>query len=334
MRTKKSGVLSQLFIAGIAPFIFACASANTEEVADGYFEQAAPGEEVTTEALVEDIAFEEAPSMQGYELAEQATPELEAKIAEAQAAVEQEKPAPVVTPYMAPAPPKVATVKKVQQPKAEPKPVAEALPQAVVRNGSTLNRFYFARKGDTAESVAELVYGSTDRAAEIVGWNGPTENWVAGAPLYYRSEAMPEDKNLVSYYFEKGIASEEVVAEAGEDLKDIALRRYGSADSWPELAAASGIRGYSITPGMAIKAYPHFKNAPAIEEKVVAQNPEPTRQPAAVVKPKTRAQMASAQVMDFVRTKPLITSAALLAIFLAASYMFVQRRRQRSRFDF
>ncbi|MBY0370266.1 hypothetical protein K2X33_06235 [bacterium] len=336
MAKKKNALLTHLLVLAVAPLFFACAHATTEEVAsDGYAEEALPSDEVATEALVEDIAFADSEKMEGYELAEPSSPELEAKIATAQAEVTKPgRPHKAIThPYSAPPAPAVAKAKPAE------KPITVAETQAVVRNGSTLNRYYFLRQGDTAESVANLVYGTSDRAAELVEWNGAAEKWVVGAPVYYRSPQDPQDKTLVSYYFERGVASEEINIEPGEDLKDLALRRFGSSQSWPEIAAASGIRGAHAPVGTVVKAYPVFhaqvaqQAAPQAVNRVAVM--PPNRMPAHMMpKPKTRAELASTAVMGFVKTRPLLASAAFLSILLAATFYFVQRRRQRSRFDF
>ncbi len=186
-----------------------------------------------------------------------------------------------------------------------------------------LNRYYFLRSNDTAEILSNLFYGSADRAAELVEWNGPTSKWQPGKVIYYRSAQHADDPALLSYYQEAGVQPSDIPMLPGDTLKTIASQRYGSAGSWRELAALNGMRSENEQAlDGTLKAYPAElgrKNALPIQAKVPA--PE---------KPQT----ASAGITGFAQKHPLAFGGGVALLAFSALFFFVQRYRNRRRFDF
>lgn len=126
---------------------------------------------------------------------------------------------------------------------------------ALNRQGTLLNRFYFLRKGDTAESVATLLYGSAGEAKKLTSWNG--KSWRPGKLVYYASPSQPEDQEMRSFYQERNVPPEEYQIQNGETLIKIAKQKYGNSGSWKEIAVINGFSKLSAaTPGTRIALYP------------------------------------------------------------------------------
>ncbi|NBT58554.1 hypothetical protein EBT16_07195 [bacterium] len=104
--------------------------------------------------------------------------------------------------------------------------------KAIVRGGSKLNRFYFARKGDSPKKVSQLIYGNSNFAKKLVLWNGKI--WSPGKVVFYSSPVSPKDKRMASFYQERNIQPDEYQVNAGDWLTRIAKKHLGSAKSWKE----------------------------------------------------------------------------------------------------
>lgn len=323
--------LIHLLAFAIAPLFVACAHGPLGDEVDGLAEATSqmPDFEESNSADTMDL---EAALKTQVEPEPQAAPE--PQVVAAQKKINKDKKAhkkvvhPFADPRSAMAHPTSAPVREV---------VAVATPtkrenQPVVRNGSTLNRYYFLRTGDTAESLSQLFYNSPDHAAELVEWNGVPASWAPGRVIYYRSGKLVDDVRLVSYYMESGVDTEEVTLEPGDTLRTIASQRYGSQESWHEIAALNGMRNETdAIAGGKLKMYPTALGSPvsvAVVEKVEAMpNPEP---PLKV----SKAKLASTGISAFVQRHPKKVGLGGTAFLILAGLLFAQRRRQRSRFDF
>jgi len=113
---------------------------------------------------------------------------------------------------------------------------------AFKRKGVLLNRFYFARKGDTSKSVATLLYGSPNDAHKLMAWN--SGSWKPGKLIYYQSPTDAKDKKMRSFYQERSIPVEEYVATASDTLARIATKKLGAAGSWKEIAVVNGLEAF------------------------------------------------------------------------------------------
>jgi LysM domain len=117
-----------------------------------------------------------------------------------------------------------------------------------------LNRFYFARKGDTAESVSQLVYGTPDKANLLTQWN--PGSWTPGTLLFYNSASAPEDHKMLALYQENSVTPEEYVVQRRDWLSKIAAKKLGDSGSWKEIAAVNGVdRPDSIEVGQKLVIY-------------------------------------------------------------------------------
>lgn len=157
----------------------------------------------------------------------------------------------------APAPEVAAT----EAPKAEVKAAAVTVKavtiptQAINKGGASLNRYYFARKGDTAESLSQLFYGSADHTKEIAKWNG--KSLKAGSLVFFVSADQPDDNEMSSFYEEQGISTDTYTVKAGDQLSTIAQEKYGNVLSWKEIASLNHLQNPDqINPGQTLTLLP------------------------------------------------------------------------------
>lgn len=158
---------------------------------------------------------------------------------------------------------------------------------AVTRNGKSLNRFYFVRQGDTARSVASLVYGDDQKTKELKAWN---KGWAAGDVVYYVSPTEPEDRKMRSFYQENSITPDEYKVQRGDWLSRIASKKLGNAGSWKEIAVVNGLKSAdSLEVGHKLAIYPRdlaqFTHEPQIVENMPAPEPEPQFQAPVMAQP-------------------------------------------------
>jgi hypothetical protein len=304
-----------------APLFVACAHVSAGEEVDGL--AAASQDTAAEQTTVADT--------QELEAALEASTAPEPQVMAAQKKINKDKKAhkkvlhPFADPRSAMARPTSAPIREVLA-EETPKEVS----QTVVRDGSTLNRYYYMRSGDTAETLSTLFYDNNDRAAELVEWNGPVSSWAPGKVIYYRSAKQADDTRLVSYYMEAGVEAEEVTMLPGDTLRTIASQRYGSQDSWREIAALNGIRNEAdALAGGKLKMYPPALATTELKatEATVAVTPAPEKQV-------SKAKLASAGISAFVQRHPRKVGIGGAVVLILAGLLFAQRRRQRSRFDF
>ncbi len=140
----------------------------------------------------------------------------------------------------------------------------------LVRSGTSLNRFYFLRKGDTPSSVSSLIYGSANHSKDLQKWN-PNLGWTAGHIVFYASPSHPKDSQIGSFYRENGVEAEEYTVHRGDWISKIATQKLGSSESWKEIAVINGMsRPDKIEVGQKIAIYPKDLSSHA-----VAANPPP-----------------------------------------------------------
>ncbi len=195
------------------------------------------------------------------------------------------------------------TIPPIVEPKAEEKEIApESSPrksfsagkvpsipsEAISRNGTQLNRFYMARKGDNPKKVSNLLYGDAAEAKNLSQWN---KGWQPGQVIYYRSPENPEDKEMRSFYQERNVTPDTYVTKKGDWLSRVAKKEYGHPDSWKEIAVVNGIqKPATLSAGTKIALYPKdltpfsIKNAPATPP-VAEKEPEPVAPTAPVPTP-------------------------------------------------
>ncbi len=161
-------------------------------------------------------------------------------------------------------------------------PVSSRLPRipkmAIQKGGVSLNRFYFIRKGDTAEGLATLILGSAGKAALLKKWNAGL--WKPGMLLFYASVTDPSDKQMQSFYQERNVSSEPYQIGRGDWLSKIAAKRYRSPMSWKEIAVLNGIRTPdSIENGKRISLYPSDLSGYTGASQLAQKKDVPSEQP-------------------------------------------------------
>lgn len=152
--------------------------------------------------------------------------------------------------------------------------------RAVTRKGTPLNRYYFLRRGDTAKSVSELIYGEKSHASSLKKWN--KGRWMPGKVIYYPSAVQPDDAQMVSFYDERGLTPEEHSVARGETMSMIAKKKLGSVSSWKEIAVVNGLsRPDSLKRGQTVKLFTNLSGgtpATAVATSPV-EAPAPTPTP-------------------------------------------------------
>lgn len=324
MGTKTKYPFIHMIAVLLTPMIFACAHATTEESLDGY--GGTTNLNPNAEATVVEGGLTEPQAVTSIPLEAGIAEATDKEVAAAQKAVVKDRRthARIQTPFVRPAKTARKVLKRVVV-AAAPTAMVESPNQTVTRNGSTLNRYYFTRSGDTPEKLSKLFYGDENRAAELVEWNGAASEWEAGKLIYFRSAKTPDDTTLLSYYFEAGVPTESVTLAAGQNLMSIAKERYGSGDSWREIAVLNGLRkGAGPEAGATLKVYPSSLTKEEAVPLVAQMDPKSAKE----------AKMASAQIASFIQNNPLIVACTFVALVLLGAFLYMQRKRYRSRFDF
>lgn len=185
--------------------------------------------------------------------------------------------------------PKIADAPRVSSAGSSSAP--EIPGEAVERGGVSLNRFVFARKGDTPKSVAQIIYESPTKAKDLVRWNAG--QWKAGKVIYYVSPTQPGDTQMRSFYQERGVSPQAYVVSRGDWLSRIAMKKYGDARSWKEVAVVNGIEDPDkISPGQKLALYP--QDLSGYSGQTIAQSEPPpvaTSEPTQQVSPDVSAQV-------------------------------------------
>jgi LPXTG-motif cell wall-anchored protein len=182
-------------------------------------------------------------------------------------------PAPVetlannTTPPTETAPPPTETLPPAAITEAPPAPV-ESKPAVVVEykkmettpwavGGKMMNTVYFARPGDTLDSVAEKVFGDKTRAKELKKANKAIakRKLRAGDKIYYNSPTRTDDSSKIITYFEdKGMQPQTYTAKEGDNLRTVAKEFLGFKDAWKEVWASNGFdSNRKLDPGTEIK---------------------------------------------------------------------------------
>lgn len=151
------------------------------------------------------------------------------------------------------------------------------LPKATIwKKGQTMNRYYFVRPNDTPESVSEMIYGTQDRAKDLVEWNG--KSFHVGKLLLFVSPENASDTEMKSIFEERKVATEEYVVQKGDWLSKIANTTYGSGDSWREIASVNGLESPDkLDVGDKLTLFPN--KIPAREAQVAKADTQPAQAP-------------------------------------------------------
>lgn len=123
--------------------------------------------------------------------------------------------------------------------------------------GKVVNTVYFARKGDTAKSITEKIYGDASRLAELKKINSILKSRDArvGDKIYYNSPNRPDDATkIVTYYEDKGIQPQVYTAKEGDKVKNVAKELLGFDNAWKEVWGSNAFESKkTLDPGTEIK---------------------------------------------------------------------------------
>lgn len=182
---------------------------------------------------------------------------------------------------------------------AEPKvwaPLKKMKTAAFDAGGTNLNRCYVARPGDTKQGVAEKLYGDKKRAKDLSKWNGFLSRGVkTGDKIYYSSPTNPTDTNMMTYYEDIGVPSQNYATRDGDNIREVAKTLLGDKESWKEiwvtnqdieskgdLASGLNVRywpeGSAPAPILA-GTDPAPPQDPSVMDPLAAQQPPPTGNP-------------------------------------------------------
>ncbi len=184
-----------------------------------------------------------------------------------QAAPTETQPAPTATDTLANNPPPTETVPAPavtetapvvsDVPKPPPPEYQKMKTETWTVGDKVVNTVYFARKGDTAKSITEKIYGDATRLKEIKKINAVLKNREArvGDKIYYNSPTRPDDSTKVITYFEdKGIQPQIYQAKEGDKVKNVAKELLGSSDGWKELYGSNSFESKkTLDPGTEVK---------------------------------------------------------------------------------
>ena len=174
-----------------------------------------------------------------------------------------------------------AEASATEQPAAKPaaatapaKKVVSQLPKFpthVAKSGDqVLNRYYFIRSGDNAESVATKIFGNTQASQDLVKWNGGKSNWKPGQIIKYASPQAPADTNMVSFWEERNASPTAYQVKVGDTLSKIAQTQYGDLRSWTEIAVTNKMSNPDrLAVGTTLNLFSSEVGAPVTQEKAV-----------------------------------------------------------------
>ncbi len=198
----------------------------------------------------------------------------------------------VQTPAVTETAPVVAEV-----PKAPPAEYQKMKTETWTVAGKVVNTVYFAREGDTSKSIAEKIYGNTDREKELKKINSFMKNRSVrvGDKVYYNSPNRPDDSTkIVTYFEDKGIQPQIYVAKEGDKVRTVAKELLGSTGAWKELYGSNSFESRkTLDPGTEVK---YWKDDVAAAPAMAATTPDaglPPPPPADTAVPPPPPDMAS-----------------------------------------
>lgn len=250
---------------------------NTEVVADAEDEDLKKLEE----ELPSEVAAEGAPAGDQAAAAPAETPAPEAGFGDGTAPTDQAAAAPAPTDPLAS---ENSTTELASAEAPAPAPVPVTLKKIkdapFEKSGTLLNTVYIAREGDTAKSVANLVYNDESRASDLKAWNTHIKRGVKiGDKIYYNSPSRSTDsERMLTFYEDKNIPSETYVSQPGDNIKDVAETLIGKRESWKELWATNSVESKGkLPPQTELRYWPKGANTaqPEAPTQTMAQSTLP-----------------------------------------------------------
>lgn len=131
----------------------------------------------------------------------------------------------------------------LDQPKHASKSLQKMASQPWKVGKKWVNGVYFARPGDSLESISQTIYGD-DRTKELKKIN-PTyahRDVKPGDKVYYSSVVRPDDTNsVVTFFEEKNIPAKTYVSKPGDNIRKVAQDLLGYPEAWKEVWAYNNV---------------------------------------------------------------------------------------------
>lgn len=160
-------------------------------------------------------------------------------------------------------------------------PVKKMKPAAYKRAGGNVNRLYVVRPGDNMDTIAEKLYGSSDKSSDLYAYNSHFQGKAlnVGDKIYYESPNNKNDQSMLTYYEDNNIAPQYYTSQDGDNIRKIAKKLLGHERSWMEIYATNeSVNSKSRLPaGLQLRYWPDGSTPAPIQ---VAQNQEPEPAPA------------------------------------------------------
>lgn len=185
----------------------------------------------------------------------------------------------------------------------------EPLPQipgkAIPFGDAKLNRFYFARSGDTPEKISRLLYGNPKKVSSLKTWN---KSLKPGSVVFYETPIAGDlnDPKMKSFFQERGVPPQEYMLEAKENLYTVAKKLLGDKKSWKEIALINGFDyPEMIGEGQKLAFYPKDLSSYQFQPSLNKQEaPAPAPPPIAQTEPVPSAETQGAAPNPLPETTP------------------------------
>ena len=131
------------------------------------------------------------------------------------------------------------------------------------KDGTSLNRVYLARAGDSMKSISQKIYGK-NRKKDLVAWNGKS-SVTTGDKVYYASPNDANDTTMKTYYEDIGVQPSTYTSKDGDNIRKVSKQLLGSGQSWKEVWATNPTvesKG-DIPAGLEIRYWPEGSEAGA-----------------------------------------------------------------------
>ena len=131
------------------------------------------------------------------------------------------------------------------------------------KDGTSLNRVYLARSGDSMKSISQKIYGK-NRKKDLVAWNGKS-GVTTGDKVYYASPNDANDTTMKTYYEDIGVQPSTYTSKDGDNIRKVSKQLLGSGQSWKEVWATNPTvesKG-DIPAGLEIRYWPEGSEAGA-----------------------------------------------------------------------
>ena len=134
-----------------------------------------------------------------------------------------------------------------QEKTVQPAPVKKWISYRKIKNqpyrkaGFLVNAVYIARSGDDIQSVSNKIFGSDQtNHLYVVNPHLKAREVKVGDKIYYQSPRRSEDSSQLLFYFEdQGIEPVYHQVQRGENIRTVASRLLGHANSWKEIWATN-----------------------------------------------------------------------------------------------